>query len=108
MDRTCPVCKSAKLRRRELQTCGAPDCVAMWRTATSLQRAKMIDAAEELSDLLPFTTRPANEAIPNAPAPKIPTRETTVDRDNEFLKKMFGPDAPGVVETKKEDESEDK
>jgi hypothetical protein len=37
--RMCPVCRQVKIHRREVHTCGSPECVATWRSWTPAQRA---------------------------------------------------------------------
>lgn len=100
MVRNCPVCGIGRIRRREVKTCGAPDCVELWRHMTATQRAKAIEQADEYSvvgadvriTLPPTFDKPTTyQHLPEAP-------DSTTKRDNEALKRIFGEDnPPGAV-----------
>lgn len=103
--RTCPICRVGKIARREVKTCGAPECVAVWRTLTTQQRARAVDEAE--ASAFPPIQPLENRGILRAPS-SIPPPETSTERDNKFLTKIFGPDAPGKVEESEVSEVSDK
>jgi len=93
--RSCPVCRSGKIVRKDIKTCGAPDCVELWRHMTSSQRARAI---EEASETVVMESLPSPTFDPiKAPPPS----DSTTQRDNRALEAIFGKDAPGII--KKED-----
>ena len=69
----CPCCH-ATIWRREVKTCGSPQCLAEWRSMSLSQRAKMIELAEDNPHL-------ATEIL-------IPT--PTTPSGDELLKQLFG------------------
>lgn len=105
--RNCPVCRVGKIRRKDIKTCGAPDCVEIWRAMTSSQRARAIEEADASSSDVGFSALPSptfdrqRSAIPSeAPAP-----DSTTKRDNEALRKLFGEEnPPGAVPIKSDDD----
>lgn len=108
----CPICRKIPIYRTEVRTCGGTECISTWRSLSINQKARMMEEAAELSnkaleaqllqglrpeefsgvkaDEIDWTSRPN---VPQVP-PNIPQ---TVQRDNEFLKKVWGDDAPGIV-----------
>jgi len=90
--RSCPVCRSGKIVRKDIKTCGAPDCVELWRHMTSSQRARAMDEASEtvILESLPSPTFNPIKAPP-------PPSDSTTERDNRALEAIFGRDAPGVM-----------
>jgi hypothetical protein len=103
--RNCPICHIGKIVRRDIKTCGASECVEVWRTLSPSQRAKALETAADYNvipaDLSQFTTP---SAPPKEPPPTTPHLSPSTQRDNEFLEKMFGPDAPGIVKNPEEKE----
>ena len=68
------------------------------RAMTVQQRARAIETASDssdLTDLSKFMTPPPSP-LPTQESP-TPNLSPSTQRDNEFLEKMFGPDAPGIV-----------
>ena len=55
----CPICH-ATIWRREVKTCGSPQCLAEWRQMSSSARAKMMELADtdaiELSEIKTTST----------------------------------------------------
>lgn len=97
MIRNCPICHVGKMTRKEVKTCGAPDCIAIWRTLTTSQRARAIEASYDVAEVdLP---------LPPAGAPKTPAQtgaenaQSSTERDNEALRRFFKEEnPPGVAE----------
>lgn len=97
MIRNCPICHVGKMTRREVKTCGAPDCVAIWRTLNTAQRARAIEQSYDVMEVdLP---------MPSASAPKTPAQagvdnaQQSTERDNEALRRFFREqNPPGVAE----------
>ncbi len=94
--RSCPVCRSGKIVRKDIKTCGAPDCVELWRHMTSSQRARAIEEASE-TIVMESLPSPTFDSIKSSPPPS----DSTTQRDNRALEAIFGKDAPGII--KKED-----
>ena len=46
MNKPCPVCRAGTINRREVKTCGAPDCVAIWRTMTASERIRAVEGGD--------------------------------------------------------------
>jgi hypothetical protein len=90
--RLCPICRIVPLTRREVKTCGSHDCISQWRSFSPQQKVKAMEGA--LDDSESFF---GPERI-TRPIPAIPSK--TAERDDEFLTKVFGPDAPGVSNLK--------
>lgn len=91
--RNCPVCRIGKIRRRDIKTCGAPDCVELWRAMTSTQRAKAVEEADNES--ISYVTLPSptfDKPTVYQHSPEAP--DSTTKRDNEALKRIFGEDNP--------------
>lgn len=100
MIRNCPICRVGKVYRREVKTCGAPDCVELWRNMTASQRARAVDEAMESFVELPRPT--FDKPIPTIHSPEAP--DSTTKRDNEALKRIFGEDnPPGAVPDEEKD-----
>ena len=97
--RLCPICGIVPLRRREVNTCGSSDCVQTWRSLSPQQK---VDAMEGV--LVPknehiFSVEPSGRIA----RPNEKSSSKSTQTDNEFLEKIFGPDAPGVVKPEEED-----
>ena len=43
----CPVCRSVKIFRKTVRTCGAPDCMAEWSAMSHSSRALAVEKASE-------------------------------------------------------------
>ena len=43
----CPVCRSVKIFRKTVRTCGAPDCMTEWSAMSSSSRALAVEKANE-------------------------------------------------------------
>ena len=109
----CPVCRQEKIRRMEVHTCGAPSCRRTWRISSLEARARMREEAELYAAHWnePPTAWQLKQGIPPPegfenlppldPLPEEEQLSPSTRRDNEFLEKMFGPDAPGVVKPDK-------
>jgi hypothetical protein len=95
--RLCPICRKVPLTRREVKTCGSINCVRMWRSYSPDEKVRAMEGTLDDTDEF-FGVSSAGQMA--RPTPEIPTK--TTQRDNEFLTKVFGPDAPGVV--KEEDQ----
>lgn len=91
--RNCPVCRIGRIVRKDVKTCGAPDCVELWKHMSTSQRARAIEEADETFEIsaLPKPTFDKS-AISPAPAP-----DSTTQRDNEALERIFGAGAPGIM-----------
>lgn len=102
MIRNCPVCRVGKIVRKEVKTCGSPECIAAWRTMSVGQRARAMEEADlttitNIDDFKPTF----DKHISPAPAP-----DSTTQRDNEALEKIFGAGAPGIIKPTDEENKE--
>jgi hypothetical protein len=85
MVRKCPVCRVGVIVRKEVKTCGAMECITIWRTMTVHQRAQAMEEAD-----LPMQT-PDFKPLGGTPAPtSMPDKAT--ERDRKYLEKIFGDD----------------
>lgn len=105
--KVCPICRLVKILRAEIKTCGSPECLTTWRSFTPQQKVDAVErAAEIISDQFipsPSSDRPRSGFRTINPT-DIPSIPKTVERDNDFLRKVFGDDAPGIVKDDDEDD----
>lgn len=94
--RLCPICRLGKIVRREVKTCGAYDCVQVWKTLSPSQRARAVEEAEQINSIpTTFSTSRGLDPLTNPPPQSISLPKSSTQRDDEALRKMFGDDAPG-------------
>lgn len=51
MKRPCPICGLDLVTRREVKTCGSPDCVLSWRTMSPTQKAAALERAANAAEV---------------------------------------------------------
>lgn len=85
--RLCPICRLNKLTRREVKTCGAAECVEMWRSLTAEQRGHAIEAAADAAYPMPMA-RPTDQSLlsPEEVLARL-NQKATKDADDEFFSK---------------------
>jgi hypothetical protein len=88
--RYCPICKLNPLRRAEVNTCGAPDCVTTWKSLDAAQRAKAMAGESATIDLKFLRIRDDGTTPTVAEALEEQEHADAIGRGEGFLDSVFG------------------
>ena len=76
----CPCCRST-IWRREVKTCGSPECRDQWRSMSLSARAKMIELAESpFLDNPPDNPKEMDPQLKKALFPETPDPQVELDK----------------------------
>ena len=83
---TCPICRKFVIHRKEVKTCGAPECLQSWRQSTLQQRSFAIESASMADDDFLQALR----ALAKPTDVTTPTDEDAETSASDFTKRILG------------------